>query len=547
MQKQLRAFAAAFAKFGHVEDDTADADGDADAPDHARPLSDGRLRGAWLRGASAASRARLLSSSEGDWAFDDRVARRMAFVREQLRDKADPSIDAANAAAPHFYSCVALRMLPAIDTVMLQLCGIVSGGDGISVAAGATALLLSLLRRYWHSYAHHTARSSLALALLSSLHRRPPPRPPPSASPSSRCALRAPPSSPTPPPRPTASHRRLRAGRGCPSARKCARCGGGGVGRGDQAQVGARGRSDARRRGPPRSRSRRRRRRRAAAAVADADDDDGAAAAGGGAIGAATARRRGGAASVGGRDAGAVEAAAPVGFPEVTFEPGAAPRALLAARLELLVVPQRPPRSAPRSPPALSHEGGHYNAAAPRRRAPAATGRRRSPRLAAPAGLRRAPRYTLGRRRRWWRRCTASASAARTSRRRRRSACSTGCGARRRPRRRRRGAPPGLAHLDRHGGGRAARRRRAPPRTALRVAPLLVGALCERLRALGRGGAAAKGATSAVDPSRTLKRSSALKGLSVAASLAAASEEAYKADGAALEDLLAHVAWGAEG
>ena len=32
-----------------------------------------------------------------------------------------------------------------------------------------------------------------------------------------------------------------------------------------------------------------------------------------------------------------------------------------------------------------------------------------------------------------------------------------------------------------------------------------------------------------------------------AASLAAASEEAYKADGAALEDLLAHVAWGAEG
>ena len=39
----------------------------------------------------------------------------------------------------------------------------------------------------------------------------------------------------------------------------------------------------------------------------------------------------------------------------------------------------------------------------------------------------------------------------------------------------------------------------------------------------------------------------ALKGLSVAASLAAASEEAYKADGAALEDLLAHVAWGAEG
>ena len=57
----------------------------------------------------------------------------MAFVREQLRDKADPSIDAANAAAPHFYSCVALRMLPAIDTVMLQLCGLVSGGDGISV------------------------------------------------------------------------------------------------------------------------------------------------------------------------------------------------------------------------------------------------------------------------------------------------------------------------------------------------------------------------------------------------------------------------------
>ena len=77
MQKQLRAFAAAFAKFGHVEDDAADADGDADAPDHARPLSDGRLRGAWLRGASAASRARLLSSSEGDWAFDDRVARQM--------------------------------------------------------------------------------------------------------------------------------------------------------------------------------------------------------------------------------------------------------------------------------------------------------------------------------------------------------------------------------------------------------------------------------------------------------------------------------------
>ena len=33
MQKQLRAFAAAFAKFGHVEDDAADADGDADAPD----------------------------------------------------------------------------------------------------------------------------------------------------------------------------------------------------------------------------------------------------------------------------------------------------------------------------------------------------------------------------------------------------------------------------------------------------------------------------------------------------------------------------------
>ena len=89
---------------------------------------------------------------------------------------------------------------------------------------------------------------------------------------------------------------------------------------------------------------------------------------------------------------------------------------------------------------------------------------------------------------------------------------------------------------------------RAAAATALRVAPLLVGALCERLRALGRGGAAAKGATSAVDPSRTLNKVvHALKDLSSAASLAAASEEAYKADGAALEDLLAHVAWGAEG
>ena len=56
------------------------------------------------------------------------------------------------------------------------------------------------------------------------------------------------------------------------------------------------------------------------------------------------------------------------------------------------------------------------------------------------------------------------------------------------------------------------------------------------------------GSPSAVDPSRTLNKiDAALKGLSVAASLAAASEEAYKADGAALEDLLAHVAWGAEG
>ena len=51
-----------------------------------------------------------------------------------------------------------------------------------------------------------------------------------------------------------------------------------------------------------------------------------------------------------------------------------------------------------------------------------------------------------------------------------------------------------------------------------------------------------------LDPSRTLNKiDAALKGLSLAASLAAASEEAYKADAAALEDLLAHVAWGAEG
>ena len=51
-----------------------------------------------------------------------------------------------------------------------------------------------------------------------------------------------------------------------------------------------------------------------------------------------------------------------------------------------------------------------------------------------------------------------------------------------------------------------------------------------------------------VDPSRTLNKIvAALTELSTAASLAASSEAAYKADGAALEDLLAHVAWGAEG
>ena len=566
MQKQLRAFAAAFAKFGHVEDDAADADGDADAPDHARPLSDGRLRGAWLRGASAASRARLLSSSEGDWAFDDRVARRMAFVREQLRDKADPSIDAANAAAPYFYSCVALRMLPAIDTVMLQLCGLVSGGDGISVAAGATALLLSLLRRYWHSYAHHTARSSLALALLSSLP--PPPAAAPAALRLAILAMRAPCAAEpadaaaeadgfSPPfarwARPLLEREKNArdaeaaasvAATKLKSEHEAAQTLAAEAPPAASADPDADADADA----------------AWAAAVADADDDDGAAAAGGGADdGAATARRYAAALlrSVVETLAAAEAGAAPVGFPEVTFEtPGAAPRALLAARLELFVVPHAPAAlGAALAAAALSYEGGHYNAAA--LAAAGAGGDTQAAALAAgwlAAHGRPALRAALHAR-------AAEALVA--------AVHGVGVGGAYEPteaplclldglwrassvRAAADEALPLLASLTSiataAGEGGATAAARAAAATALRVAPLLVGALCERLRALGRGGAAAKGATSAVDPSRTLNKIvAALTELSTAASLAAASEEAYKADAAALDDLLAHVAWGAEG
>ena len=61
--------------------------------------------------------------------------------------------------------------------------------------------------------------------------------------------------------------------------------------------------------------------------------------------------------------AAAEAGAAPVGFPRTFETPGAAPRALLAARLEF-PCRTRPPRSAPRSPPPrFRREEGHHNAA----------------------------------------------------------------------------------------------------------------------------------------------------------------------------------------